>query len=477
MKRRGLLSVVTTLVTSLAACRGTAPRPVPPTASAAAAPTADPCAAASPAHGASTIRWFVDDAEAARACARATGRPVLIDLWAPWCHTCMSMKHTVLLDAGLQPLAERFVWLAVDTDREVNAALLETLRPEVLPTFVVVTPALQVQARLLGSGSVAQFREFLLNGERGFLDTREGSARVNADNPLHLLREGDRAAMRGDQARARTLYVEALRTAPANWPRRPDVLVSLIGVLVAQEQWARCNELARASMADTGRSSSAADFVAYAAECAGHLEVDAAHSLRLRCRDRLQGLVDDVDAPLSADDRSDALRLLRELHDSLGDATAARATAERQLALLEQAAAGAPDARAASGYNWPRAEVHVYLGRGRELVDALRRSSEALPEDYDPPYRLAWLLVQIGEAEAARAPAERAVELSYGPRRVRTLRLLADVHSARGDVAAERTARDAVLQTLKELPAARRRPGELEQAQADRDALAPPANP
>ena len=68
------------------------------------------------------IAWFEDDYPAALACAKASGRPLVVDMWAPWCHTCLSMSATVLVDASLAPLADRFVWVGLDTDREINAA-------------------------------------------------------------------------------------------------------------------------------------------------------------------------------------------------------------------------------------------------------------------------------------------------------------------------------------------------------------------
>ena len=90
------------------------------------------------AHG--PLSWFEDDYAAALACAKATQRPLVIDMWAPWCHTCLSMQTTVLKDASLQPFADRFVFLAIDTDREVNAATVARLPLQNWPTFVVLSP-------------------------------------------------------------------------------------------------------------------------------------------------------------------------------------------------------------------------------------------------------------------------------------------------------------------------------------------------
>jgi thioredoxin-like negative regulator of GroEL len=53
--------------------------------SSAATPSADPC---SKAQVAGAIAWIHDDFATALACARAKKLPLVIDWWAPWCHTC-----------------------------------------------------------------------------------------------------------------------------------------------------------------------------------------------------------------------------------------------------------------------------------------------------------------------------------------------------------------------------------------------------
>jgi len=52
--------------------------------------------------------------------------------------------------------------------------------------------------------------------------------------------------------------------------------------------------------------------------------------------------------------------------------------------------------------------------------------------------------------------------------------VLADIHHARGDEQAERTARAAALATLKALPAAAQNPDVITKAQADLDAVTSP---
>lgn len=428
---------------------------------------AEVCAGATP-HG--PLRWFHDDYARALACARAVNKPLFIDLWAPWCHTCIAMKHGVFVDRGLAPMADRFVWLAIDTDKEVNAALQTRFPAQVWPTFYVVSPADEaVQARYLGAASLAQLRELLLTGEQGFLDATRGT--LPPDSPLRLVRDGDRAMAAGRLEDAATAYRAALTKVPADWPRRPEVLVALISALSRSGQHEACVELGAAEMDRTGTSASATDFIYQMSNCASALDEARARPLRERAIERLRALIDDAAAPLSRDDRSDAMANLRGLYDSLGKKDEARAMAERQRTFLDLAAAQAPTPFAAMTYNWPRAEVYVYLGKAAELVPALEQSVRALPSEYDPPYRLAWIYLQMGELDKALAAGERALSLAYGPRKTRVQGLVADIHEARGDRAAERAARQAVVDIYENLPEGQKNPAGLEQARAELAAM------
>jgi thioredoxin-like negative regulator of GroEL len=426
------------------------------------------------------LAWFHDDYAAALACAKARDLPLVLDLWAPWCHTCLSMQSTVFTDASFAPDARRFVFVALDTDRDVNAAAVAKFPLSAWPTFYVVGPDEAVLARFPGAASVAQFHAFLDAGARA----RTGGA-AGAD--AHLL-AAERALASKDLETAERELTAALGAAPAGWPRRPDALVSLIGVKHKRDDIAGCVELAERSMGDTGSAASATDFLYHASACATELvkpketekekdkkaRPDAAtlarvKKLREAAVARWQKLLEDPAAPLSVDDRSDAMANLRAMLVDLDRGAEAKAVAERQRQLLDETAAKAPTPLAAMTYNWPRAEVYVFLERPLELVPALEKSVRDLPKEYDPPARLGWIYLKGGKLDEAARWTDAALKLVYGPRKVRVLNQRAEIAAKAGDRAAERATRAEIVKTLEALPAGQTTPEAIEKA---RQALA-----
>lgn len=425
-------------------------------------------------HAEGPMRWFHDDYDAALACARARKLPLVVDLWAPWCHTCLSMKSTVFQDGEVGEASKKFVLVALDTDREVNAKAVAKMPPGAWPTFYVIAPADEsVQARFVGAASKAQFLDFLSHGARG---ESAGLAAGSADD---LLRQGDRAVVIKDFAAAVTSYKGALAAAPAEWPRRPDALVSLAGAHRKAGDTAGCLTLGETSLDKTGNAASATDFLVNTLDCASSLaeaEAPRVKAFRAAAAARLTALLADPAAQLSVDDRSDAMMNLRILQDQLGQKDAAQATATAQLALIDEAAAKSATPFAAMTFNWPRAEVYVYLNRGLELVPALERSAADLPKEYDPPYRLAWVLFKSGKLDEAVTWNDKATALAYGPRKVRVLSLSADIAAARKDAAAERAARAAIVATYEALPAESANPEALAKAKEALNALDKPVD-
>jgi thioredoxin-like negative regulator of GroEL len=439
----------------------------------------DPCAKAH-AEGAEVMPWISDDLPSALACAKARKVPVVVDLWAPWCHTCLSMQSTVFTDASFKADVDRFVFAALDTDKEVNAAAVATYPPSAWPTFYVIGEDASsgkpdaVLARFVGAASVAQFHAFL---DAGVKAQQGGAAGADA----HLL-GAERAIAVKDLATGEQELTAALGQAPADWPRRPDALTSLISTKHKRKDAKGCLDVAEKSMDDTGNAAAATDFVVTALACAEELKAEAGFAdrvkkLRERAATRLAKLVADAGAPLSVDDRSDALATLREVLDALGKPADAHATAEKQKALLDEAAAKAPTPMAAMTYNWQRCDVYVYLGKPLELVPALEKSARDLPGEYDPRARLGWIYLKAGKLPEAAKWTDEALRMVYGPRKARVLAQRAEIAAKQHDKAGEKRYLEDTVKLWESLPPGQANPDALAKAkEAVAAADAPPGS-
>ena len=415
------------------------------------------------------LPWIDDDWHKAVEQASASKKPLVVDMWAPWCHTCIAMQEGVLTDPSLAPMASRFVWLKMDTDKDTAAPVLEKLPVESWPTFYVLSPdGKTVHARHLGAASVDQMRAILEQAEKSHLAAMSEAGDIDPKSLLGLIAKGDRAAAAGELEAADAAYGAALAQAPADWDRAPDVLVKQI-----QSRYRRGDELACAELgmsqnkrAAIGKTASTTDFAYWASRCAEAFDEPRARLLRGRLIETVREVLESHDSALSIDDKSDAFVLLRTLSDALGDTSNANLYATRQKTLLDRAAQQADTAWERMTYNWPRSEVYMYLGVAEELLGDLEQSEADLPDQYDPPYRLAELLLHLGRLDEAEAAAKRAEKLIYGPRKARVLMVYAKIAEKRGDQNAERAAWQRVIDHYQSLPPGHQKPESIEKAKA-----------
>jgi thioredoxin-like negative regulator of GroEL len=431
--------------------------------------TAGACAKAEPR---GPLAWIEDDYASALACAREKKLPLVLDLWAPWCHTCLSMQTTVLVDPAFAQDAPKFVFAALDTDREVNAAPVGTFAPSAWPTFYVIGNDEQVLARFVGAATVAQFREFLASGARA---AAGGGAAADA-----RLLGGERALAKKDFATADEEFTAALAAMPAGWPRREELLLDLVMVKNKRGDTRACLELADRYLETAGSSALATNFISYAVGCADRAanEPDAhdrANAIRERAIARWQAILADAKAPLSIDDRAEALGYLRDALDEAGDHGRAVQVAEQLRALVDDAMAKAATPLAKMTYLWPRAEVYAYLGRPLDLVPDYTALAKQLPGEYDPPARLGWLYLKAGKLADAATWTEQALALVYGPRKGRLLAQRAEIAKAAGDRATERRYRAEAVKLWESLPPGQQSPENLEKAKQALAALDAPA--
>jgi thioredoxin-like negative regulator of GroEL len=387
----------------------------------------------------SSLPFIENDYPRALAEAKSRGVPLFVDTWAPWCHTCRSMRAYVFTDAALARHAKRFVWLELDTDRPDSAAFLEKYPVEFWPTFFILD-ARQEKAlvRFAGSATVPQLEKIFEDGERAYLGGAKG--------PEALLARGDALYGEGRSAEAADVLSQALAEAPADWSRRGRALESLLSAQYGAKRHEVCARTALAQLPRVPPSASWANAVVMGLSCALQVppETAGAGELLASLEEKgRQALSPDIAMP--ADDRSGVYELLVEARAHAGDKAGEKTLAGQWLTFLEGEAARAatPDAR--SVFDSHRMAAALVLDEPMRVVPAIEQSEKDLPDDYNPPARLANLYRRLGRLDDALAASTRALEKVQGGRKLRVYSDRAEIHLARNEhAAAVRTLEDAL---------------------------------
>jgi tetratricopeptide (TPR) repeat protein len=358
------------------------------------------------------------------------------------------MRAFVLTDKSLKRLAGRFVWLEMDTEKPVNAALRQRLGILALPTFFVVDPASEkVALRWVGGATLPQLEKLLEDGRSAVAAAgREGAGPTSRGADAELAR-ADRLYGSGDYAGAASAFDAALALAPAGWPHYGRVVESLLIALGETDGDERGARLAREAFPRLRRSASAANVAATGLDMA--LGLPAEHRSRRELIDTLEAdcreVLADESLPVAADDRSAVFGSLLDARKAADDEAGARRVAEAWAAFLDGVAARAdgPDGRVV--FDSHRLAAYLELGAPERAVPMLEASQRDFPDDYNPPARLAIAYRAMKRWDEALAASDRAVALAYGPRKLTILQVRADIFMGRADTAsARRTLEDAV---------------------------------
>ncbi len=377
------------------------------------------------------LHFSHDDLDAAQGRARAAKKAVLIDAWAPWCHTCLSMQSFVLNDPALGRFASQIEAVALDTDRPENAGFLEQYAISAWPTFLVIDPENgEVFGYWPGSATLDETASFLEEAVSALAAARGGSAIPGSDGDLV---RGHAALARRDAKEAATAYARAAASLKPHEPRRSEALIGWIRALYADKNWAECARIGRDYLAEVEGGATPADFSYYALTCAEALPegADRAKTLEIAIK-RLQELARNPPPGAAIDDRSDTYGILADARKSAGDEAGARRANEARIELLEAAARSATSVEAASTFDYQRSLAYLALGRGDDAVKMLRARAEQRPDSYEPVARLADVLHELHRDDQALTAIERAIALSYGPRRLRYVSTRADILKALG---------------------------------------------
>jgi tetratricopeptide (TPR) repeat protein len=349
------------------------------------------------------------------------------------------VRATVLNDPALAKYSGRFAWLSINAEDARNAEVVGRLEVDSYPTFLILDGATGKAAlRWSGTLTVAEFERFLADGERAVLGTGGSPADV-------ALARADRLGGGKQAAEAAAAYAEALRLAPPGWTGRDRAIESLLAALQKAGHLEECAAAARREVGGMDRGPAFAAAAATGLGCAADAPKDAVWRATA---------ISDLEKPVEeslglqgvlADDRSSAYGVLVDLADERGDAAATKAVAERWMSFLDAEGKIAPSVEQRAALDSHRVSAALALGDPGRAVPALLASQRDLPDDYNPPARLAVLYREMGKYDDALAASQRALDHAYGPRKLRIFDARADIYIKMGDkAAAKRTLEDAV---------------------------------
>ena len=272
------------------------------------------------------------------------------------------------------------------------------------------------------------------------------------------LARADLSYANADYAKAAAEYGEALALAPPGWSRSARATESLLYAQYQTKDYAGCAKAARDAYPRLRSTSSAANVAASGLSCALELPKEDASraqlvtSLAASSREIIAGARRD----LAADDVSAVFETLAAEREDAKDEPGKRKVLEERAAFLERAAARArtPDARAV--FDSHRLGTYLNLGEPERAIAMLQASERDLPDDYNPPARLAAAYKAMKKYDEALAASDRALAKAYGPRKLGILQTRADIYREKGDAAAARKTMEDAVKLAESLPEGQR---------------------
>jgi tetratricopeptide (TPR) repeat protein len=361
------------------------------------------------------------------------------------------MKAFVFTDKALQRHAGQFVWLSLDVEKAQNAPYKKRYGVEALPMFFVLDPKTEKPAlRWVGGATAPQLQKILADGL--------GAVNGRARGVEEILARADRFYADADYAKAAAEYKEALRVAPPSWGRSARATESLLYALLETKDYAGCAKTARDAFARLRRTPSAANVAASGLSCA--LELPKENASRAELVDVLASASRQIIASsrkdLAADDVSAVYETLASEREAAKDEEGKKKILQERASFLEAAAARAKTPEARAVFDSHRLGTYLELGEPYRAVGMLRASERDLPDDYNPPARLAVAYKAMKKYDDALAASDRALAKAYGPRKLGILQTRADIYKEKGDVASARRTIEQAVELAESLPEGQR---------------------
>lgn len=382
------------------------------------------------------IQWVHDDWTQALKQAKAQKKLIAIDVWATWCHSCLSMKNYALKEAPMAKVKDQHIWLALDYDLPKNAAFFEKFTVTAFPTFMVIDPSKEsVVARWIGTGSAKQMANF-------FADAGHKNSST--------ITRGQIALARGKPKEARRIFESALADKKLNRADRTKLISGLINALYKIDKKV-CAQTGLRYFDQVDNSVPGLDVIMMTAYAANKLDKAAKKDVQKKIVARLSPVVTDRKIPLADDDRSSVYDTLISALDGLGQKAKADALVQDRLALLEDAARSAKTPAARATFDYHRMQVYLRLKAYRKAEKMLLSSEKAQPKDFNHPWRLALVYHAQKKSQKGLEAIERALKNGYGGRRLRLYSTKLDLLMQDKKLALAKTVYQQAQQELKTL--------------------------
>jgi tetratricopeptide (TPR) repeat protein len=341
-----------------------------------------------------------------------------------------------------------------------------------------------VTHRWTGSATVDQLRKFLDEALPDVAAAPSGASAAIAkpatrDDLSVALARADKLNGAAAWGAAADAYAAVLAHAPAGWAPFGRVADAYIFALVKADRDEECARAARTIVPKLKGLPASGSSSAMGLDCA--LGLDAAVPWRGEAIAELESAarvaLADASLGLAADDRSGIYISLLGARQDAKDEVGAKRVAADWVTMLEEAAAKAPNPDARAVFDSHRLSAYLEIGEPARAVPMLEASERDLPDDYNPPARLAVALQAMKQYDRALAASDRALAKAYGPRRLGILRTRSKIQAEKGAKAEARSTLERALAEAEALPESQRSAGMLAALRRDLDALAkPPAS-
>jgi tetratricopeptide (TPR) repeat protein len=322
------------------------------------------------------------------------------------------MRAFVFTNNALTRHAGQFVWLAVNTEENRNAAFLAKFPISAWPSFLIIDPRSEtVTYRWTGGATVQQLDAWLAEAHH----SQPAPSGFRAE-----LARADAANGRADYKDAAALYGRVLAAAPRSFPDRPRVVDAYLFALQMTHEPGPCAEEAVRAYPLEKDLANAANVASSGLDCALSLPKDAkgrpalVATLEAASREVLANTA----VRFATDDLSGVYQELIAAREDAGDSAGKERDEKAWVALLEDAAARAKTPAERTVFDSHRLGAYLEIGHPERAIPMLERSARDFPNDYNPPFRLAVAYRAMKDYQRALAAVDRALALGYGPRKL-----------------------------------------------------------